>query len=352
MNYFNCKEDPVTIGITNYNGEITIKETIESIKKLDYINYVIIVVDDASTDNSVNIVRNNFPEIEIIHHVKNMGVSTVRNTIIKKSKTNLIFLIDNDITLDTQCLKILVHEKDKRQNAVVVSPRVLFYDGKRIQSDGTRLHYIGAAIHYNRNVPLESMKGEDDVMEVDTGSGGIMLLDKELAGKIDFFDEDFFFGWEDGEFMLRATLSGLRCYNVPRARVYHHYKVWGTKRAFYQMRNRWFVILINYSFGTIITILPMLILYEILLFLLMTKKGNINDYVKSWLSITKNFASILRKRKISQSRKIISDRVFLNSGNFTVDEGLMKNRIMLFLKDLINNSFNLYWNVILKLNLI
>ena len=126
----------VTIGITNYNGESTIKETIESIKNLNYTHYNTILVDDASTDKSLQIINDFYPDIKIIRHSSNMGLSTVRNTIIKESSSNLIFIIDNDIKLHPQCLTHLVKEKRKRQNAIVMTPRILFYDGKRIQSDG------------------------------------------------------------------------------------------------------------------------------------------------------------------------------------------------------------------------
>lgn len=90
-------EIKVTIGIANYNGAETLEKTINSIKKLKYNSYNIILVDDQSTDDSCELVARKYPEIEIIRHERNKGVSAVRNTIIKNSKTDLIFLIDNDI---------------------------------------------------------------------------------------------------------------------------------------------------------------------------------------------------------------------------------------------------------------
>lgn len=342
----------VTIGVVNYNGQLTIKETLHSLQQLDYKNYEIIVVDDASDDQSLNIVRSSFPNIKIICHNKNLGASAVRNTIIRNSKTNLVFLVDNDITLDKTCLKFLVEEKLKREQAIVLTPRVLLEDKRTIQSDGASMHYIGAAIHYSRYDPVETVKDCEDVMEVDCGSGGMMLLDKMQAERIDLFDEDFRFGWADGEFMLRATLSGFKCFNVPKAEVYHHQKIWGTKRAFYQMRNRWYIILINYSTKTIIMILPMLVIYEILLLCLMIVKRSIRDYFRSWMSIFKNFRCVLRKRKIMQQRKVLPDHIFLKSGSITVDKGLMKNKYILYLFMFVNGLFNLYWRLALRLKLV
>ena len=349
----NNEEPPVTIGITNYNGEETLIQTIKSVRELDYTNYRLIVVDDASVDSSREVVRKHFPDVELIQHEKNSGLSAVRNTIIKNSKSNLIFIIDNDITLDPQCLSILVREKSKRERAVVVSPRILFNGGKDVQSDGTRMHYIGAAIHYNRHVPLaEVEKNDEDVMEVESASGGMMLLDKKLAEQLDFFDEDFRFGWSDGEFMFRATLSGLKCYNVPAARVLHHFKVWGTGRSFYQMRNRWFIILINYSLRTLIVISPMLFLYEILLAVFMLLKRNVGDYTRSWIDILGSLPKLLKKRRIAQSRRILSDRDFLFVGNMTMDKGLLKNKLAMFVKSMINGFFNGYWKTVVKLRLV
>ena len=347
----NMDELSVTIGITNFNGEETLCQTIQSIKELDYTNYRLIIVDDASTDKSCEVARKSFPDIEIVKHEKNSGLSAVRNTIIKNSQSNLIFIVDNDITLDPQCLKNLVSQKKTRELAVVISPRVLFSDGKNVQSDGTKIHFIGAAIHYNRNTPIEDVK-DNDIMEVECASGGMMLLDKKLAEKLNFFDEDFRFGWSDGEFMIRATLSGLKCYNLPSAKVYHHFKVWGTNRSFYQMRNRLFIIVINYSLRTLIVISPMLLLYEINLAVFMVLKRNLGDYTRSWIDVFKSLPALLRKRKIAQSQKILSDRDFLFAGTMTMDKGLAKNKLILFAKNLINNVFNIYWKTVVKLKLV
>jgi len=82
-------------------------------------------------------------------------------------------------------------------------------------------------------------------------SGGTMLVERDKALHIGLFDEDYFFGWEDADFSLRMTISGFKCLNVPQAVVYHKMKKRGLSKAFYQIRNRWYFILKNYSSRTL-----------------------------------------------------------------------------------------------------
>lgn len=344
-------ETKVTIGIANYNGAKTLEKTINSVKELKYNSYYLILVDDHSTDDSCEIVAKKFPDVEIIRHEKNKGVSAVRNTIIKNSKTDLVFLIDNDIILDPDCLSYLVEFISKDNQTAIVTPRIKHEKSKIIYSDGAKLHYICAVIHYNKNIHKDNVS-ETNPMEVDSGSGGMMMVKKNIAEKLNYFDETYQFGWTDGELMLRATLSGYKCFNIPQAKVYHKQKIWGIKRSYYQLRNRWFIILITYSLRTIIVISPMLLFYEMFLLSFMIFKGGIGDYFKSWSYIIKNFSSIIEKRKKFQPNKVMSDKVYLNSGKFTVDSKLIENKLLLLSKNLLNNFLNFYWELALKLKLI
>ena len=189
-------------------------------------------------------------------------------------------------------------------------------------------------------------------MEVDSGSGGMMMIKKNIVEKLNYFDETYQFGWTDGELMLRATLSGYKCFNIPKAKVYHKQKIWGIKRSYYQLRNRWFIILITYSLRTLIVISPMLLFYEIFLLSFMIFKGGIKDYLQSWSYIIRNISSIIEKRGKFQPNKVVLDKDYLNSGKFTVDSKLIENKLLLLSKNLLNNLLNFYWELVLKLKLI
>lgn len=342
----------VTVGVPNYNGAHSIAATIDSIKQLTYPSISILMCDDASTDGSVSLVQERHPDVQILRNDQNQGVSRTRNLLLDASPTDLVFLVDDDITLDPLCLEKLIAAKLASPGpAVVVTPRVLNEDGNQVLSDGARLHYLAATVHFNR-YEGRSEAPSTGVVRVPCGSGGIMLVDRALAREIDGFDSDFRFGWADGEFFIRASYSGLECYTVRDALVFHRQKAWGTKRAYFQIRNRWYVILINYSWRTLLMIFPAALIYETLLLMLMIVKGSPGAYARAMADVVKNLPELYRKRGRQQARKVLADRDFLTAGAITVDPGLIRNPLVLAVKRAINGAFDSYWKFLVVLRLV
>jgi GT2 family glycosyltransferase len=336
--------EPVTIVITNYNGRHILAETILSIRKLDYPNYKIFLVDDGSTDGSVQFVRENFPEIEIFEIGSNTRIlNKVRNRGIVKADTRLVFLTDNDITFEPDCLSLLVNAMNKLPNTAVCTPRILFAeDRNKIYTDGNILHYICTSIAKNRNAEISSVNGRP---ERSIGCG-IQLIDKIKAERIGFFDEDYVMGWgDDGEFHHRLNLLGFKCYSVPEALVYHK-AIRSNPRIYGSIRNRWLMIIQTYSLKTIVLISPALFVYEFVFFLFLIIKGAYREYFRAMNDVIKNLNKIIEKRKKIQSTRTVPDEELMDAGLIYVSDELANSRFFEIGAAFLNLFFNLYWRAI------
>jgi len=336
----------VTIAVITYDGEHLLEESLSAIKSQDYPEYEVMVVDNNSTDRSVDLVREKFPEVRVLQMKENRGPNPARNAAIKKANAKYVLLVDDDAVLASDCLRILMEAVHRFPEAAVWSPRVIYYDRRNvIQFDGASLHYVGEAILKNPDTRVEDALGKG-VLSIDTAGGVAYIVNKEKALRIGLFDEDYFFGKTDTEFTFRLTLSGFKCLSVPQAIVYHKMKPRGLSRAFYQVRNRWSLILQTYSLRTILFILPALLFYEISVLTFLIWKGALSKYIKANLAVIENFGKLMKKRRKVQALKKISDREVLCAKDFYIREDLIEKQYLKLAKNFLNGTLNLYWKAV------
>ena len=341
--------EKVTIAVIAYNGEKLLEEGLSAIESQDYPEYETMLVDNNSTDGSVDLVKRKFPKVKVLQMKENRGPNPARNAAIKEADTRYILLVDDDAVLTSDCLRTLMNALARFPTAAVWSPRVIYYDRKDvIQFEGANLHFVGEAIAKNPDVPIEDAL-EEEPFSIDAAGGVAYIVDKEKALQIGLFDEDYFFGKTDGEFTFRLTMSGFRCLTVPRALVYHKVKPRGLSNVFYQVRNRWYLILQTYSFKTIFFIIPALLIYEISVLLFLTAKGALSEYLRANLAVLKEFPRLMHKRRKVQALKKLSDRQVLHGGDFYLREDLIEKKYLKLAKNLLNCTLNLYWKVVKNL---
>lgn len=344
--------EPVTVAIINFNGEEIIRETISSLKAQTYPDLNILLIDDCSNDRTLEIVEKEFPYVTIVKmDINTKRPNKLRNIGIKKSANNLIFLTDNDVVFDQKCLEELIKTLRLSADTAICTPRLLYYNNRdRINIAPSLLHYIGTSISPKRDALLKEAELSSPQPTI---GGGIMLVDKEKAEAIGLIDEDFLMGWgEDGEFYMRMRLAGFKTLYVPEAIGYHRIKEWREERhyrAFGQVRNRWFILLTQYSIKTLLLIIPALVVYEIFLLLFMTLKGIPHLYFKGNIDVIKNLGMILKKRKAIQATRKVPDRELLTSGDMYISPALIKSPILKIGMKLLNGFFNGYWRLIKKL---
>ena len=209
----------ISVVIPNYNGVAFLTTCLESLFKQTYDSYEVIVVDNGSTDQSCDYIKDNFPEVHIINLWENYGFSAAVNVGIKTCRGEYVALLNNDTEVDPNWLKALVHclEQDKRIFAVS-SKMIRFHQRDIIDDAGEQYTLVGWA--FKRGEGLSGDKYDRDE-EIFSACGGAACYRKSVFDKIGYFDERFFAYIEDVDISYRARIHGYRNVFCSKAIVYH-----------------------------------------------------------------------------------------------------------------------------------
>ncbi|MEL7039053.1 MAG: glycosyltransferase family 2 protein [Cyanobacteria bacterium J06592_8] len=339
----------VTVAVVTYNGINVIKNCLDSLLAQTYQPTQIIVIDNASTDQTPEWIEAHYPDIKVIRLSSNCGPNPARNQgILHTPDHHLTLLVDDDTQLAANCLSELIEAHQRYPEAAIYTPRLVYHDRPNIiQHEGVFIHYTGEAVLLNSDQPLN--KGIKEITPVHAISGTCMLVSKPAATAIGLFDEDYFFGRTDGEFTFRLTISGYQLYTVPEAICYHRVKTRGLSKVFYQVRNRWYFILTTYSLKTLLLLIPAFLVYELFLAAFLLLKGKITEYFQAIIAVFQSFSRLMRKRRKAQACKIRSDRELLQSKALYMRGDLLKNPILAKVKSGLDQFFRLYWKLIIPL---
>jgi GT2 family glycosyltransferase len=214
----------VSIVILNWNGKEDTLECLESISHIDYPNFEIILVDNGSTDCSVECFKEKYPEIEIVQNKENLGFAEGNNVGINKiitRGTDYILLQNNDTVVDSRFLTELVQEIEKDNKIGVVGPTVYYYDSPRkIQSAGAKIWwYIGRAQHLRKNRFDNGNLGK--TKEVDYITGCSLLAKSELFSRVGYLNKNYFAYWEECDWCVRVKKADYKIFYVPSAKIWH-----------------------------------------------------------------------------------------------------------------------------------
>jgi len=259
----NMRNPDVSIVILNYNGGKDVIDCLESAKNIDYFKrgfYEIIVVDNGSTDDSVENIRKKFPEIRVIQNEKNLGFAEGNNVGIRESNCDYVMLLNDDTVVGESILKDLVGVMENNENIGIAGPMILYYnDPDRIWCAGGKLNLFGYSSHIGkglkkdlqqpfkkaltkllRKVLSKSASRESASQPVDYISGCAMLIKRGVIDKIGLLDAEYFLYFEDMDFCFRAKRAGYECVYIPSPSVWHKTtESWITNpvQAYYYMRN-------------------------------------------------------------------------------------------------------------------
>ncbi len=203
----------VSIIFPNYNGGKEPLECLSSIKKLNYPNSAIeiIVTDNHSTDGSDIAIKKQYPQVKLIKNSSNLGFAKAVNQAVEDSRSKLIFVTNNDVSLEKNCLNILVDYLITHKNVGIVGPFV--HSQKKILHSSLKFNLYTGLIKKNVS---NSYEVESDWIE---GSG--MLFKRTLWEKLGGFDEGFFFIFEDLDFCRRAAKIGYKIVALKDAIIRH-----------------------------------------------------------------------------------------------------------------------------------
>ncbi|MBE2199059.1 MAG: glycosyltransferase family 2 protein [Anaerolinea sp.] len=230
--------------ILNTNRRQDTLACLASLSESSYPDQQIIVLDNASTDGSVEAIRHQFPEVQVVALRENKGYAGNNNVGIQlamEQGAEWVFVLNEDTVLHPDCLSLMVQAAVQDPQIGVVGPMVYHYnEPKAIQSAGGRLDRFWQSTHIGEN---ETDNGQfSSPRQVDWISGCAILVKREVIAQLGALDERFFYYWEETEWCLRARRAGWRVLHVPQALLWHK----GVQRdyapspnvTYYQTRNR------------------------------------------------------------------------------------------------------------------
>jgi len=232
----------VSIIIVNWNGEEYLKDCLRSLGTQTFSDFEIILVDNGSTDGSVEYIQRNFPGwVQILPNARNEGFSGGNNRGIRVASGKYIVLLNNDAQADTCWLEELVKVAEENPRAGMLACKIYLQGGSKIIDNvGHQIYRDGLNRGRGR---LEADHGQyDQIEEVLFPSGCAALYRREMLEEVGLFDEDFFAYGDDTDLGLRGRLAGWKCLYVPNAIVHHRYSQssspYSPLKAFYVERNR------------------------------------------------------------------------------------------------------------------
>lgn len=216
------KREKVFIIIVNYNSGPYIIDCLKSLKISRYKDIKIseVIIDNFSIDNSLELIKQQFPKIKIINNKNNLGFAKAVNQGIKnalQNKADYVFLLNPDTLAEKNLLVPLITliKSDKKIGIVGPILKDEFKAGS-VYSLGLKFNkFLGRTEHIHVKARPFHIKDEEIV------SGCAMLIKKEVFKRIGFFDERFFLYFEDSDFCLRAKKAGFKIYVEPKAVVIH-----------------------------------------------------------------------------------------------------------------------------------
>lgn len=215
----------VAIVVLNYNGKALAETCLRSVYASSYPNCCVILVDNASTDGSVEYLRDLFPGLLTVANAENVGVAGGRNRGFREAVArgaDYILSLDNDTRIETGLIAALVAAAESDPRIGVAGPKAYMDDGSG------SLQCAGGLITYTQNVCSERGRGEadrgqyDEIAEVDYFPGFGFMARREVFEKLNYLDESFYgYGHEDTDFCLRARRLGYRVIYIPGAIMWH-----------------------------------------------------------------------------------------------------------------------------------
>ncbi len=312
------KKSFVSVVIPNWNGKHLLENCLPTLKIQTFKDFEIIVVDNGSTDGSVEFVKKNYPEINLIELDHNTGFAPAVNLGIKKSLGEFVLLLNNDTKVDSKCLEYLYKAAIKRKNVGMVAAKMLqMNDPKKIDSAGDYIDVVGHA----NNIGLGELDGEkfnkEGYVFLVTGGGG--LFKKEVFEKVGFLDDDYFAYFEDVDLCLRAQMVGFKGWYEPKAIIYHLHKATSNKNKafteYLQFRNLTQTIIKNFPEKLLLKDFNWLkiILVNLNTIRFLTTQGYFLEALKAEGYIIANFFKLLKKRREIQKTKVVTDEYIIEN---------------------------------------
>ncbi len=305
----NDKYPRVSIIIANFNGLRWFDVCMSSIRNQTYKNIEIIIVDNGSSDGSVQYISHEFPECKVLINKNNLGYGQANNLGVKLSTGEYLFFLNNDTELNPDTISKLI-EFCENNNVDITGPQIYDFSGKDI--------YAGKTL----SIDFTGYLGWGKKTFFIEGCG--LVIKKKIFLSLGMFDKDYFMYSEDIDLCWRALIAGYKVELCKSAQMRHygggsssdtnHHKnlkyVAPLFRRFEAEKNNLSNLIKNYEFKNLLWVTPLFFaqgILESIFYLLTNNSMAAKQMFKAYVWHLQNIKTTLKKRKVVQDKRTISD---------------------------------------------
>jgi GT2 family glycosyltransferase len=242
----------IFIVILNWNGKNDTLECLASVAKINYPNFITLVIDNGSTDDSVEAFQKEFPQIKILKTEKNLGFAEGNNVGIRYALgegADGILLLNNDTIVDPNLLRGFVKGMEEHPKAGILGAKIYLY------KDREHLDHLGG--NWNPKKGCFDFIGNHDLgenwqksCEMEYVCGAAFYVKREVLVNVGFLEPKFFLVWEESDFCFRARKLGYQVLSCMDAKIWHKVSssfvggkphsnyFWWRNRLLWMQRNR------------------------------------------------------------------------------------------------------------------
>ena len=317
----------VSIIIPHFNNETILLNCIQSIYNSSYKNFEILIVDNASTDDSIKKAKDKFPSIRIITSNYNSGYAGGCNYGAKEALGEYLFFLNNDTTIDSSCIDELVKQLQHNNKTASVQPKILNMNNK------SYFDYAGACggfmdylvFPYTRGRIFNTIEKDkqqyDEPKKIFWASGAGFLTRKTVFKNLSGFDNNLFAHMEEIDYHWKSYLAGYDVWVAPSSIIYHlgggTLDMQSPQKTYYNHRNSLVLLLSNYSIIKSIFYFMIRLPLEIVSSikdLINFKPVHFLNHYKALLWIIFNFSVIINRRSSIKSIKVKSNELLFKEG--------------------------------------
>ncbi|OUQ54854.1 glycosyl transferase family 2 [Alistipes sp. An116] len=317
----------VKIVILNWNGVAHLRRFLPSVVAAAPAGVEVVVADNGSTDDSVEVLRSEFPSVTVLRMDRNYGFAGGYNRALQRIEADYYVLLNSDVETPRGWLAPLVEALDRNPDVGVVSPKLISSEDRRMfeyaGASGGYVDWLGYPFCRGRILrTVEEDRGQyDDARDLFWVSGAAFCCRAELFHRLGGFDDDFFAHMEEIDLCWRMQLAGYRVRVVPESRVYHlgggTLQTDSPSKVFYNHRNNLAMLYKCSSPGQrilVAVVRPVLDLLAALSYLVQGRADNFRAVFRAWRDFLRWHGALAEKRRaIRSSRKAEARHIYRGS---------------------------------------
>ena len=301
----------VSVVIPTWNGRALLDVVLESLERQSLAADEVIVVDNGSTDGTVEHLRSRRPSVTVVALGENTGFAAAVNRGIERASGDVVALVNNDIELHPEFLRELVAGLEADPGAASAAAKMLRFDDREVlDAAGDTLRWSGVALQRGQG---ERDRGQYDAPgRVFSACAGAAAYRRSAFAEVGLFDEAFFAYLEDVDWGFRAQLAGLGCVYVPTAIAYHVGSATTRREGrpdpfFYGLprRNNVWMVLKNYPGSALLRAAPLLAVNHLGLVYVAVRDGMARAHFAALAAAARGLPRVLRQRReIQRARRV------------------------------------------------